>query len=45
MADTNSSITSGVDGLATVAAMEAVLQAVEEGGMIKPEYTLAQSAP
>ena len=44
-ADTNSSITSGMDGLATVAAMEAVLQAVEEGGLVKPEYTLAQSAP
>lgn len=37
---TSSNITSGADGLATVAAMEAVLQAVDGGGLVKPDYTL-----
>ncbi len=35
-----SSITTGADGLATVAAMEAVLKAVKQGGTVRPEYTL-----
>ena len=34
------SVTSGADGLATVAAVEAVLVAVEEGGSVTPSFTL-----
>ena len=34
-------LTSGRDGLATVAAMAAVLEAVEAGGTIVPAFTLA----
>eukprot|EP01044_Picomonas_judraskeda_P003329 COSAG03_NODE_272_length_9583_cov_5.194538_7_plen_369_part_00 len=37
-----SSITSGADGLATVAAMEAVLRAVKVGGIVKPGYKLPE---
>ena len=33
-------LTSGADGLATVAAMAAVLEAVESGGEVKPSFTL-----
>lgn len=40
LADRTGSVTSGADGLATVAAMEAVLQAVDVGGLVKPSYTL-----
>ena len=40
LADRTGSVTSGADGLATVAAMEAVLQAVAVGGLIKPSFTL-----
>ena len=37
---THGSVTSGADGLATVAAVEAVLMAVEEGGSVSPSFTL-----